>query len=85
MEFSKLEGSFGRWEVEFDKLKGEYFDNLGEEYIGSLDGEHSNNRHAYNKPGVDSVKVENDFGTMIIFLRSSSPHKKKLTRLLFSF
>ena len=66
-------------------MEGEYFDNLGDKYFGSLEGKHFDNRLAYNKAGVDSVKVENDLGTMIIISDSFSPHKKKLTCLLFSF
>ena len=61
VEFGKLEGEFGKWE------EG-YFDNWGDDYFG--------NQLMYNKPGMNSVKVENDLGMIRISLGSSSPRKR---------
>lgn len=46
--------------MEFDKRKGEYFDNIGDDYFGIMEGENFENRLNSNKPGVDSVKVKKD-------------------------
>lgn len=71
--------------VEFNKRKGDYFDNLGEENFGSLEEKNFDNYLAYNKPDMDFVKVDNNLGTMMIFSGSCSPYKKQLTHLVFSF
>ena len=77
MGFGKVEENFCRWMVEFDKRKRESFCKWEEG--------HFDNRLECNKPCMDFGNVENDLGMMMIFSWFSSPHKKQLTHLLFSF
>lgn len=45
-------------------------------------GDIFDNKLVYNKSGKNFVKVENDRGMTMIFLGSSSPHRRQHTHLL---